>query len=669
MSAGDSPTPGSVTSTTNQATAEGNYPAVSGTVQRAAKFPDFKSPDASAGKLQNRGAALSPTVFAAIGQLMPQLATQSVLQAMPWQSLAGTGEAGIEDRVSVPAGTPDKFATPKFATPALADEATSATASEVDSSTGQSGPSNLLRPSQAQASDGSVPQSGPSDSSNSSHSPDSKISDLLQPPGLSQTAASTSDLPSKADVSVVGQSTPLTGLSLETATDDGAPGALITGTVLNHANLTDIDLKNIDLKNVDLKNVDPKNVGANEQGPPSSVPGTATSQYGAVGGSTLSQSLPKNAALTEPRKSSNLRELENIVTADAGRAVASTSFIADLLNTSGADSKTQPGSQSLPLRDVSHQTTSDDNRTPAPAKADGDQGAVPLSLVPPTVDLSLNPMGAAAPSNPQGPALQPAPDSSRVNAAQARAKAETAGTGGKSADASGSAKTQSRQEGSARGGDSLAADQSNLIAPAKASETSSSSLVAGSQFLSVTGDAKNGNATSSPVVTDPQANQLEHESTGVSADQTRPEIQASYPTSLINSAKLVERIGEAELRLGMRAGEFGNVDIRTSMVRNQFSAEISVERGELGRVMAAELPGLQTRLTDQRVPVANITIQNHIGEGHTGGQSAASEQQKPRDGQPVYAMNSAGQLDEDRVSPLVAAEGTGLPASRLDIHM
>jgi flagellar hook-length control protein FliK len=265
--------------------------------------------------------------------------------------------------------------------------------------------------------------------------------------------------------------------------------------------------------------------------------------------------------------------------------------------------------------------------------------------------------------------LQSAPDSSRVNAAQARVKLETAGTGGKSADDSASTKIQSRQEGSARNDDSLAADQSNVLASAKASETSSFSALAGSQLFSVASDGKSGNATLSPAAADPQTSQLEHESTGVTSDQTRPEIQAAYPASAISSAKLVERIGEAELRLGMRAGEFGNVDIRTSMVRNQFSAEISVERGELGRVMAAELPGLQTRLTDQRVPVANITIQNHSSENQTGGQSAAPEQQKPRDGQPEYAANSVSRLDEDRVSQLVASEGTSMPASRLDIHM
>jgi flagellar hook-length control protein FliK len=168
----------------------------------------------------------------------------------------------------------------------------------------------------------------------------------------------------------------------------------------------------------------------------------------------------------------------------------------------------------------------------------------------------------------------------------------------------------------------------------------------------------------SPDVGNPQTGQLDQKSTGVAETQSHTDDAAvAYPTSLVQSAKLVERIGEAELRLGIRAGEFGSVDIRTSMVRNQFTAEISVERSELGRVLTAELPSLQNRLAEQRVQVANITVQNH-----TGSHSTASEQQKPRDGQQVYTANPISGQNEGLMPALVALEGTA-SESRLDVHM
>jgi hypothetical protein len=138
-----------------------------------------------------------------------------------------------------------------------------------------------------------------------------------------------------------------------------------------------------------------------------------------------------------------------------------------------------------------------------------------------------------------------------------------------------------------------------------------------------------------------------------------------YPTSLLSSAKLVERMGESELRLGIRAGEFGNVDIRTSMARNQFTAEISVERGELGRVLAAELPSLQNRLSEQRIPVTNIVLQNP-----SGGNSGQSEQQKPREGQPMPSSSYETPREETAATPNPAAfAGAAEPGLRLDIHM
>lgn len=106
------------------------------------------------------------------------------------------------------------------------------------------------------------------------------------------------------------------------------------------------------------------------------------------------------------------------------------------------------------------------------------------------------------------------------------------------------------------------------------------------------------------------------------AAAANPEAQAELATALhtsspIQVARLIERAGQTELRVGIQAGEFGNVDIRTSMARSQFSAEISVERGELGRVLSAELPALHNRLAEQRVPVSNIVLQDHSASNNS----------------------------------------------------
>lgn len=160
------------------------------------------------------------------------------------------------------------------------------------------------------------------------------------------------------------------------------------------------------------------------------------------------------------------------------------------------------------------------------------------------------------------------------------------------------------------------------------------------------------------------AEQPSHTSTGT-VEEHNSSSSTVYPTVVLSSAKLVERMGESELRLGIRAGEFGNVDIRTSMARNQFTAEISVERGELGRVLAAELPSLQNRLSEQRIPVANIVLQNP-----SAGNSGQSEQQKPREGQPMPSSSYETPREETAATPNPAAfVGAAEPGLRLDLHM
>jgi flagellar hook-length control protein FliK len=143
-----------------------------------------------------------------------------------------------------------------------------------------------------------------------------------------------------------------------------------------------------------------------------------------------------------------------------------------------------------------------------------------------------------------------------------------------------------------------------------------------------------------------------------------PQSLSANPGALLSTAKLLERMGETELRLGIRGGELGSVDIRTSMAHNQFTAQISVERGDLGRAMAADLPNLESRLSEKSIPVGNIVLQNYAGEN-----SGASEQQKPRE--QATSFHSPATVQEENVAAPVAAPVMTSSAygSRLDVHM
>ncbi len=73
-------------------------------------------------------------------------------------------------------------------------------------------------------------------------------------------------------------------------------------------------------------------------------------------------------------------------------------------------------------------------------------------------------------------------------------------------------------------------------------------------------------------------------------------VAVPQPLPAINTAKLIQSMGQSELRVGMRSNDFGNISISTSATRDLISAQISVDHGELARTLAAHLPDMQARL-------------------------------------------------------------------------
>ena len=78
----------------------------------------------------------------------------------------------------------------------------------------------------------------------------------------------------------------------------------------------------------------------------------------------------------------------------------------------------------------------------------------------------------------------------------------------------------------------------------------------------------------------------------------------------INSAKLIQKMNESEMHVGMQTAEFGSISVRTSMVHEQLSAQISFDHAELGRAMSQHLASMQTRLGEEYGMNARIEIRD-----------------------------------------------------------
>ncbi|MGA8153923.1 MAG: flagellar hook-length control protein FliK [Terriglobales bacterium] len=315
--------------------------------------------------------------------------------------------------------------------------------------------------------------------------------------------------------------------------------------------------------------------------------------------------------------------------------------------------------QSVPNQ-TEHSGTNDAKNHNAPAAAAPDASSapqIPLQLVTPDINvtkLSPRPQDALHTAAPTG--------NSTMNSATPATEIPK-----KNGDAGGNGNTQSGagkgNTSTSFGSTSLSSQPDTNVAPASnAGDGTTSGVLAGVQVAHGAVSTNDASAASAKTST-PAAEALRSPTAGTTEADARVQAAASYANSLLHSARLVERAGQTELRVGVQTGEFGNVDIRTSMVRNQFTAQISVERGDLGKVLAAELPSLQNKLSEQRLPMANITLQNQSGGASAG--SGQGSQQNQR----MQQMSIPQSSEADFVPSFAALAEASTSSGRLDVHM
>jgi hypothetical protein len=139
----------------------------------------------------------------------------------------------------------------------------------------------------------------------------------------------------------------------------------------------------------------------------------------------------------------------------------------------------------------------------------------------------------------------------------------------------------------------------------------------------------------------------------------------------VNTAKLIQSVGQSEMRVGMRSNEFGNISINTSATKELLSAQISLDHGELAKTLATHLPEMQTRLGNNQAVDVRIDM-NGQGTGTSSGMSNSSSDHsrdnRSQAGSAASAFSRAG-LGEptSSLSGAVMTAGEGGTSSRLDI--
>jgi hypothetical protein len=109
-------------------------------------------------------------------------------------------------------------------------------------------------------------------------------------------------------------------------------------------------------------------------------------------------------------------------------------------------------------------------------------------------------------------------------------------------------------------------------------------------------------------------------------------------TTAINSAKLIQAMGQTEMRVGLHTTEYGDISIRTSVSQQQMQAQISLDHPELSQAIAAHISSVQTKLGDEHGIQASIQINNQ-------GTSYSSDSGQPSQRQQYAFAGSTGPAD------------------------
>jgi hypothetical protein len=150
-----------------------------------------------------------------------------------------------------------------------------------------------------------------------------------------------------------------------------------------------------------------------------------------------------------------------------------------------------------------------------------------------------------------------------------------------------------------------------------------------------------------------------------------PSPAVPQPLPVINTAKLIQTIGQSEMRVGIRSNEFGNISISTSTTRDVISAQISLDHSELARTLAVHLPEMQARLGGNQALDVRIDMNGQaVGQGQgtstgmSNGSAEGSREQQQPGGNAVSGSKDGFSEHLSAAAPAMASGDT-----RLDIRL
>ena len=111
------------------------------------------------------------------------------------------------------------------------------------------------------------------------------------------------------------------------------------------------------------------------------------------------------------------------------------------------------------------------------------------------------------------------------------------------------------------------------------------------------------------------------------------------------NARMLDRAGQAEMKLGVETAAFGSVRIHTVVRDSQVGLTISGERGNLSPLIAAEMPGVEARLREQDLRIDSVHVYEAVIGSSTSGGSQSDTRDRPDPIVPSRGLATGGLTD------------------------
>jgi hypothetical protein len=313
-------------------------------------------------------------------------------------------------------------------------------------------------------------------------------------------------------------------------------------------------------------------------------------------------------------------------------------------------------------------------RNSSSTQSAGTAGPSPLQTASPAA-LTLNSMilpdfGASQNANdPVLPATTAAQSSkaSNVNLSKAAVNATASATGSQATSAAATTGTsthsaQGNAQNTAQDNGSGQHTQGQMTQNQPAPQTPANSTSAAPQILTIAAHGTTHDAL--PV----HSGDATAEVTRTNERTAQPEINETAPTSGINTANVIQKMSESEMRVGMHSAEFGEISIRTTVSQQQMLTEISVDHGDLGRAISAHIPTLEAKLGGELGLRALVQV-SQSGMSFSGERNSSPQREQRSFAQPAAIEGVASSPETDTVLPRAAmVAGNQYRSDRLDIR-